>query len=589
VELQTKQQPTQLADYLVILRRRKAVILLTTAVLFLGALVLAYSLPVIYSSSATILVEGQEIPEQFVATTVVSALEERVQGITLRVLTHDNLWNIAEKLQLYPEDRGIASPEAIVKRIRNDTRVEIVNYQAGGAEPGKHAISTLALTMTFESDSPLLAQQTAAELTTLFLRENRSVRSARAAEVADFLRKESEKLRLEISALESELATFKQKHVDELPELADLNLRLHEQTEANLGRTHQKIRSLEDRMLTLNAQLATTDPYKDVFTDAGKRLQTGGERLNVLLAEYLRLSSNYAQDHPDIVKLRREIEALEGQVGGRHGVVELVTKLKISRERLSDARRKYSEQHPDVNKLRLSVAGLERQLRQIDLQHIGEQPAVRPAVRPDNPTYVTLQTQLNTVIANLKAENEKALQLSGKLADYESRLAQTPAVEREYLVLTRDYDNAVKKYNDLRAKHLEAELGIELEKGAKGERLTLVEPARLPSKPDKPNRRAIVALGFVLGVFGGLGNASLLEYFDSTVRGARSILNIFEAPPLAIIPYINNQEDIRRRRRRLLVIIAGCLALPLLVLAIVHLWLMPLSEMWLLIIEKPGL
>jgi hypothetical protein len=207
--------------------------------------------------------------------------------------------------------------------------------------------------------------------------------------------------------------------------------------------------------------------------------------------------------------------------------------------------------------LERTVAQLERDLRNLAF------PKARTAddtgLVADNPTYVTLQTQLATVEANLRAEQERRVQLQKKLNEYEERLFRTPAVERDYLLLTRDYDNAKSKYEEIKNKLLEARLGLELESESLGEELTLVEEARLPFQPVEPNRPAILVLGGVLGLFMGLGGASIAEYRDKSIRGAGGLVQAFGAPPLATIPYIANSHDLASRRKKILVLAVGAM------------------------------
>mgnify|MGYP000028251795 CR=1 FL=1 len=78
-------------------------------VIFL-AVVVALTLPPIYRSSAIVLVEAQEIPADFVMTTVTSYVEQRVQNIGLK--TRDVLNLVADRGAGLPDlkDREV-SPE----------------------------------------------------------------------------------------------------------------------------------------------------------------------------------------------------------------------------------------------------------------------------------------------------------------------------------------------------------------------------------------------------------------------------------------------------------------------------------------------
>lgn len=165
------------------------------------------------------------------------------------------------------------------------------------------------------------------------------------------------------------------------------------------------------------------------------------------------------------------------------------------------------------------------------------------AMQPDNPAYVALQTQLGTVDLNLKAMKEQRDRALRRIAEYEARLVQTPQVEQEGRGLLREYEAAMKRYREIKQNLMGANLALELEQEQKGERYSILEAAQLPDRPERPNRRAFILLGLVLGMGSGIGYASLAEYMDRTVRGQRSLAGLLGAPPLAAIPFIPNGID----------------------------------------------
>ncbi len=541
------QQSMELKDFLAILRRRKLHFTIPFVFIALAGLALAFGLPPVYRSEATILIEKQNIPDELIQTTVTGYVEERIKSLQERLLTVDSLWRIANTQDLYPGERTRENRKDIITRMRESIFVEMVSVKANDPGSGKQSTATIAFTVAYESGLPQDTKNVTEELSSLFLQENRKARSTQAANVSNFLEMEASRLSKEIEELEVKLALFKQEQKDQLPELWDVNVKLFEKAESNIGTAEQQIRSYQDTINALQAELAITNPYQDLQTAAGQKIQAPAERLKALMAEYLRLSSTYNPNHPDVIKMRGEIKSLESQTGGRASSIhKLFGELTRQQAELMSARQKYSNEHPDVRKLKQSVATLETKLSEMQLS--GSQGSTQLAVAPDNPRYVSLKTQLSAAQGNLKAERVKLVQLNQKMTEYERRLFQTPTVERDYKSLARDYENARKKYQELRDKQREARLAEQLEGGSQAEKLIIIQPAFLPVTPDKPNRLGIALLSCFLAFAGGVGSVSVAEYMDHTIRGSRGIIDVFGAPPLVVVPLIRQSRNSGRSR-----------------------------------------
>jgi polysaccharide chain length determinant protein (PEP-CTERM system associated) len=198
-----------------------------------------------------------------------------------------------------------------------------------------------------------------------------------------------------------------------------------------------------------------------------------------------------------------------------------------------DLSKKYSSNHPDVKALKRKIEGFK------DKGDSGI----------NNPAYLQLQSELNIASVELTSIAQQRGSLNEQLKKLEQNVAQTHQVERGYYDLMRDLENHKAKYTELKAKYLEAKLSQNLEAEQKAEKFTLLEPPRVPEKPEKPNRLKILFLGFVLSVGGGLGAGLLAEMMDNSIRSHTELTQLTGSEPLVVIPYIANQEDLARTRR----------------------------------------
>src|SRR4051794_11428119 len=107
-----------LQAYLSILRRRYLYLIIPALLIAVASVAFAYVMPPVYKASATILVESQQIPTDLAASTVTAAASERIRVIEQRLMTRDNLLQVAQKFRLYQKDGASPSPSAIVGSMR---------------------------------------------------------------------------------------------------------------------------------------------------------------------------------------------------------------------------------------------------------------------------------------------------------------------------------------------------------------------------------------------------------------------------------------------------------------------------------------
>ncbi len=564
------EQTLDLGDYLAAFRRRRGMMLLVSGIVFMLGLVTAFVWPPTYEATSTILIEEQEIPSELIQSTVTSYAAQRIQVISQRVMSRSNLMEIIEKYNLYESDRKRKTIDEVLSGMREDIGLNMITAEVMDPRTGRPTAATIAFTLGYKSESPQQAQKVAGELTTLYLNENLRSRTEKATETYDFLTIESQRLSTEIAQLEKLLAEFKERNLNTLPELRDLNSQILERTEREIADVDTQVRALEERKIYLESQLGMLDPYS-----SGDALSPAA-RLDALRTEYIHLASRYSPDHPDVTSIKREIRALEMETGQYASPDDLRAEIEILRKNLAVAQQNYTEEHPDVKSLKRQIATLEN-----ELQNPPPAPRQAPApAHPDNPAYVSLQSQLAAADTEIRSLKTKRTQLRDKIAQYEQRLMQTPKSEQEYRAIVRDLENSTARYQEIRAKQMTAGVGQEMEKERKGEKFTLIDPATLPEEPISPNRPAIIFLSLVLALGAGVGSAAIRESLDSTVRGAKGLMAILQTTPLAVIPYLTNAAEIRARQRKNRTLVIAVIALIIIMLLMVHFLISPLDVLW---------
>jgi len=564
------EQTLDLGDYLAAFRRRKGLILTVAGIVFLIGLVTAFVWPPTYEASATILIEEQEIPVELITATVTSYAAQRIQVISQTVMTRKNLMEIIEKYDLYVEDRKREPIEVVLDEMREAVKVDLITAKVMDPRSGRPTAATIAFTVGFEGENPTLTQKVASELTTLYLNENLRNRTEKSAETYEFITEEAKRYQDQILKLEADVVAFNKKYAKVLPENKALNTGLYDRAQREIRDIDNQYAAEEVKKIYLEGQLATMEPYA-----------FGGEtgpaaQLNALRTAYIRLSTRYSPDHPDVIRYQHEIEALEKETGATDFTGVKIKQLDMLRSELASAEEKYSDEHPDVQRLKKQITALEDEL------------AVQPtpsrshtdSMRPKDPAYVNLETQLAASESNMRSLKKQRAELVEKLAEYEQRLLLTPQVESEYRALVREYENASMRFQAIKNKQMTAEVGKELEKERKGEKFTLIEPAFVPEEPVSPNRPAIIFLSLVLALGAGFGSAAVSESLDSAVRGTKGLVAILNIAPLAVIPYLDNAAETSGQKKRRMLIIGMAFAGIVIILLLIHFLHTPLDVLW---------
>jgi uncharacterized protein involved in exopolysaccharide biosynthesis len=569
-------QDPGISELIGFIRRRWVAMALVALALAVVGLPIVFTLPPTYQSTATILIEEQGIPRDLVRSTITSYADERIQVIGQRVMTRATLLPIVEKFDLYRKERTYGSNEEVLERMRRDIRVVPVSADITDRQSGSRTAATIAFRLTYSSPDPAKAQRVANELVSLYLSENIRSRQQRVGETQSFLAEEAARKGKEITELEARLAKFKRDNAGRLPELMALNMQLRDRAEAEIDEIDRRVRSLEERTIYLDSQRVL---LKEAAQSSGDASRDPEERLRILRNQLVSAEGIYGASHPDVQRLRREVAALEKSTGSA-GAGPDAEKLDEARQELRRLTERYAADHPDVLKQKRVVESMEQAQAQA-----GAQPPRTASARP-NAGVISLDAQIQAANQEIRDLRARRVEVAARMAAYGTSIRETPGVEQVYRDLVRDYDNAMRKYQELRAKQMEADVAVELEKDRKGERFSLIEPPQFPEKPSEPNRRKLLAMAMIGSIGGGLGAGVLAESMNRSVTSPRSLASLLEAPVLGVVPRVQDEAARARRRRWLLLALAAALLATAIGLAAVHFLYAPLDTLWYVLMRK---
>jgi len=480
-------------DYLAILNRRKWALIIPFILIVAASVVTALILPSIYKSNATILIEQREISSEYVTSSMTTFAEQRMQSIKQRVLTSRQLQDFIKKYNLYPKLRKKETIDEIVAEMREQIRLEPVNIEVADRRTGRAATATIAFVLSYEGEDPAKVQQVVNNIITLFLKEDLKGRTEQASSTHEFLREEAERIKAKLAEHERELAVFKKKHANSLPELFQMNMQTLNNVERNIELVKENLRSLREKKEGLEDQLINTPVDLESSIVQREYKDDDERRLEALKMELINLKTKFSDLYPDVKKLKQEILKLGAKV-----------------EQKKKEKEKTKKEDKNVIK---------------------------------NPAYVTLSSRLAGLKFDIGSAGNQITDLEKQAGLCREKIAATPGVEEQYNAIVSERNTLNIKNNEMQAKMMEAKVAQGFESKQKGERFTLIESATLPEKPFKPNRLAIALIGIVLGLGAGVGFASIIEFSDTSFRNAESLTRATGFPVLTIVPVIVTRED----------------------------------------------
>jgi len=295
-------------------------------------------------------------------------------------------------------------------------------------------------------------------------------------------------------------------------------------------------------------------------------------RLYAAQVDLAAMLAKNSDNHPDVIKLKKEIAGLEKLVSAQGG------QSSVRRQRLTQLQAELAVKqgslagdHPEIRKLQKEIAKLQKEVE------IPESTVSTPVRNPNNPAYIALVTQIEGANNEMRMYGAQLADLRGRLRMFRQRLEDTTKIEQEYAALTREYQNSHTKYQEVLNKLLESRIGEGMEESQKAEKFTLVDPAQYPEKPVSPNRKLIVIGGLLLGLLGGAGMVVLADQMDNTVRDSEDVGWLADVPVLGSISFIKTPEYIHwLKKRRLIIAGSTCLSIMLMLILIHFLY----EDLW---------
>jgi polysaccharide chain length determinant protein (PEP-CTERM system associated) len=490
-------------------------------------------IPKVYQAATLILVQPQRVPQDYIRSTITTPVTERLTTIRQEILNRTSLEKVIHEFDLYPEERETLSMEEVIELARKKINISV--HGRSGAQT--------TFSVDFEGNDPVKVMNVTNKLAELFIQENLRAREIQAAGTSDFLSSELNLMEERLKGKEKALREFKEKNMGQLPQQLDANLRILERLQQQLQMTSEAIKVSDERIFLYQNQI--------------EHLQSRMEgRIN-------RVPSPIETGIPNGgVSAAKDV----GEIAPESLIPEnpIVTQLNRKKKELSDLRLTYTDNHPDVVKVKSQIAALEPKANEI----LKEQKALQEARlrerrdrlaeqerragdrkrnQPQPPAYPPVDPALERSIQQYQDQlNEARLQavklrresegLKEQIRLYQVRIEETPKREQQLNLLTRDYDQMRINYQNLLDKKMQSQMAENLERRQQSEQFKILDPARMPEKPIRPKAHIIFPAGIALGLILGGGLAWLRESMDQSFHSDQEVEDVLGIKVLITIP-----------------------------------------------------
>lgn len=476
----------------VLVRRHWLIILPLCAALAVG-MVLAVKLPRIYEAATLILIEPQRVPKDYVQAVVETNITSRISIISQQIKSRTNLEKIIEEFKLFTDAKYKRwFLEDKVAKLRKNIEVSVLEK--------RQRESPDAFSIKFQGEDPQKVTRITNSLATYFIDENLKAREASAIGTSDFLSDELETMRERLANMEEALKNYRKSNMGALPEQLETNLRILDRFQGQVMEKEQGLRETKNNLIALDKQISEVgknDPETAAVAAPKPGLRTDVTKPN------------------DLEGLKNHLESLQA---------------------------KYTDQHPDIKRVKRLIADLEQKLETVQDPE-GDKDVAPQAPSPKSKYLSLLNIRKEEIAKEIHLLETDIIRINGVIQSYEHRVEETPKKEQELLSLRRDYSNIKATYNSLLQRRLEAEIAVNMEKKQKGEKFRIIDPAKLPENPVKPDMQKLFLLTIAAGLALGGGLIFLLEVMDASFRQRKDIEAFLELPVMAMIPVLPKRSD----------------------------------------------
>ena len=242
-----------------------------------------------------------------------------------------------------------------------------------------------------------------------------------------------------------------------------------------------RVAIVPEKLTDLNSQLTLAEARRKDLESLAKKVTNTREFLEDA-DSVMKVSSN-----SDMINIRQQIQQADQNV--------------------RDLSKKYGYKHPKIIRAVTELDGLQQQRAQI----------VKRIVR-------SVQNEYDLALEKETELKEQLERMKDQTVGLNEKLIQYGMLKREVEANQVLYDSLIKRIKEKGVTEQVQTIDVSVLDGAKE-----------PAFPSKPNKKRNIMLGIILGLFGGIGLAFFIEYLDNTIKSPDDVEEEFGVPVLGVI------------------------------------------------------
>lgn len=528
------EEEISLQDYIRVLRKRKWTIFAVTITALIIVLIANFFMQPVYKTTTTVLLSKISSPQAIFGSAESSLLfgqadeietqieilksysiakgvaeklppdifeEAQAQNFARKLETFRWLINVLDILHLKNFAASVllgisdTPKNGEEKAISEEEKEEDIILQVRESITVNALKNTNIIEINSENINPQLASIIANNTASVFVEESRSINRSRATEAKRFIEEQLIEKETELKQAEEEKLEYKRQ---------ENILYLDEETKINI----EQLANFQSQEIEANNQIVENKAQlAEVHRQLGKQAETY-------------ISSETITTNPAVRELQSQLTNLE---------IQLPTLLE-----------KYSKGSPQVSEAEIKIRETKNKISEKVAEIVGSKVSTR------NPIYQTLLAQVVTLETTLISLEAKKESLASSVKEYEDRLERLPDKELYLARLERAIKVSESTYIILLEKYQEARINEAMELGD----IRVIDEARIPKYPIKPNKKLNLAIGGILGLMLGVMLTFFMEYMDNTIKTTEDIERILDLPILGVIPKNTPEKKKKRKRKR---------------------------------------